>query len=423
MSAFPELYLLNGCDRFQIFLDDHHRKFGPIGNISRLVIFLSHKPVVVDLTARLNQIPLLRWMTSLRLKTGILFALPKWIINGDDQIYINEPTGSFETIQDCHELIYRDIVPTKESPIQFDLISLKKQCAFVLSWNHILMDARCAELIMGHIGNGHALTIFNENNYLEAPWKWRFREITEVKNYLIEKLKSGLLVGTSDKSKRRQKYRVIRFDNSETEHIDAGADRQLSGVIKSSYYLACVASAFHELASDPAQVTWIPVPQDRRRKGQLGPVMSNQVSFLFYALPSGTHEVTELLSAIRQQMMDQMRNRFHERYLTMMDSMRRFPKWLYRYLVYAPTNGALASLFYSDTGNSLKELNNLLDIPVTDALHIPPNCAYPGLTIIFMRFKDRLRIIYSYPETSDLSEKIDKFEMTLRKNLLNHASS
>ena len=126
----------------------------------------------------------------------------------------------------------------------------------------------------------------------------------------------------------------------------------------------------------------------------------------------------EIVSDLRNQMMDQMRARLPQSYFIMMDSMRRFPKWLYQYLVASPTKGALASYFYSDTGQSLMGLDRFAGCYVLDATHYPPNSAFPGLTIIFMRFKGCQKIIFAYPDMENMKDKMDKFESVLKRNLL-----
>ncbi len=417
---FPDRYPLNGSDYFQVFLDRHHRRYSHKGNVSRLALVLGEKPDLSELEKRLNAIPFLLWMISLRLKTSWVFRLPYWQVESSDTILIKEHIGDFNNITACQDLFNEDIDAIKQAPLNFQILSVNKQTVLVLSWNHILMDARGAEIIIAHIANNEEITFFATNNFPEENWKKRLAEIRRVKDFLVPRVQAGIRLIQPEKIRRSVAHRVINISKSQTEEIDVRLDHLKVGLTKSSYYLAAVQTAFHCVTGGSTLPSWIPVPQDQRRKGQWGPVMSNQVSFLFYSLESKDSKLTSGISSIRDQMMNQMRDRLPASYHIMMDSMRRFPSWLYRHLIASPTNGALASFFYSDTGNSLENADSIHDCPLVDATHYPPNSGYPGLTIIFMRFGNRQKVIYSYPDDEFCSKKMDRFEEVLTAQLLGY---
>ena len=164
---------------------------------------------------------------------------------------------------------------------------------------------------------------------------------------------------------------------------------------------------------------WIPIPQDRRRKGAFGPVLSNQVSFLFYKLfPEHLESMKVAVDSISEQMISQMRTGIPKSYNIMMDLSRRLPMWLCNRLMKAPTKGAMASFFFSDTGNSLDNFDSFLGYSVKDAIHYPPNAGYPGFTVVFMTFQQQLSVIIGYTKASADAKDIALFEETLRKDLM-----
>ena len=407
---------MNGSDYFQVFLDHHHRKYGRIGNVSRLALTLNALPNIELLEKKLRANPYVSWMSSLRLKTSFFFQLPRWK-TVEDKVSITLHYEVSVDVTSCERLFDRDINCRKESPIQFDVVPLVDQWAFVLSWNHILMDARGAEILLSQIEMDNDITFFAKDNFLKISWKERLKEIKAVKNFLVPRVEHGVQLITTNKKREKNVYRILKLSADETSIMDDKAEEYKIGIAKSTFYLSAIQQAFINVVGDKKVPSWVPVPQDQRRKGQLGPVMSNQVSFLFYSLKESECNLQQGIPLLRNQMMDQMRSRLPNSYRIMMDSMLRFPRWLYHHLVASPTNGALASYFFSDTGESLNDLISFAKCKVNGAMHYPPNCSYPGLTIIFMRYKGNQQIIFSFPEGNELQPKMDMFERELKNNL------
>ena len=163
----------------------------------------------------------------------------------------------------------------------------------------------------------------------------------------------------------------------------------------------------------------MPIPQDQRKKGAWGPVLANQVSFLFYRLfPEVLSDMKATVDEISKQMIDQIRNRIPQSYKIMMAFSRRMPMWLYSYIVKSPTKGAFASFFFSDTGNSLEGFDQFAGIPIMDAVHYPPNAGYPGFTTVFMLFQNRLKVVVAHTDASADTMAIEQFEKAIRKDLL-----
>ena len=279
-QTFPSTFPLNGSDYFQVFLDGHHRKYGNVGNVSRLVLLLDSEPKMDQLEQKLQSTPHLVWMHSLRLRTSSFFRIPAWK-SFPNEIKIHHHAKQVSQIADLKELINRDIDPKKEPPIQFDIVKLDNNWGFVLSWNHILMDARGAEILLSQIELDSSITFFASDNFPDEAWKMRIKEINVVKNFLVPRVSAGLSLLQSKKTRVTNGFRIINFSKDETDRIDLETAQYKVGIATSSFYLAAVQSAFRTVSELSDKPSWIPVPQDQRRKGQLGPVMSNQVSFLF----------------------------------------------------------------------------------------------------------------------------------------------
>jgi hypothetical protein len=55
---------------------------------------------------------------------------------------------------------------------------------------------------------------------------------------------------------------------------------------------------------------------------------------------------------------------------------------------------------------------------VADIINYPPVPHPPGLTVVFMRFKGMLRVVFGYTEEAISNAEIDMLEKNLRQNLI-----
>ena len=84
-STLAQKTPLSGADYFQLVLDQHIRKHGTVGNVSRVVIELDGKLELTHLQKRLGSLVIFNWMKELRMKREglrkIIFSgnmLPVW---------------------------------------------------------------------------------------------------------------------------------------------------------------------------------------------------------------------------------------------------------------------------------------------------------------------------------------------------------
>ncbi|MDA0989647.1 MAG: hypothetical protein O3A51_02705, partial [Verrucomicrobia bacterium] len=191
---------------------------------------------------------------------------------------------------------------------------------------------------------------------------------------------------------------------------------------RSHYYLAACARAVTTVVAergDPVGDIVVTLPQDRRRRGAAGPILMNQVTFLFYRIPAAALDsMSGTVAELAKQMMDLMRQDFPALFLRMMLLFRYLPPWLHRFLLQQPTRKRMASFFFSDTGHSLDGFTHFMGVPVLTASHIPPNMVPPGLTFIFSRCQGRLAISLGSTAEDIRSEERDRLVDQLRRELL-----
>ena len=120
---------------------------------------------------------------------------------------------------------------------------------------------------------------------------------------------------------------------------------------RSPFYLACSARAVKEILVQRKSVVsnfWIPVPQNQRKKGALGPLLGNHLSFLFYRLNTTTLEsLRNSVISINDQMVNQVRNGIPKAYDVLMNFLKRIPSSLYYQLIKGPQGGSLSGFLFT----------------------------------------------------------------------------
>jgi len=110
-------------------------------------------------------------------------------------------------------------------------------------------------------------------------------------------------------------------------------------------------------------------------------------------------------------------------YSIMLDFLRRLPGLIYRRMLKSPTQGLMASFFYSDTGDSLQDFDAMFGQSVSVAIHYPPNMHPPGLTFIFSRFQGALQVTLGYMEPEVSPAEANLLLNFLRNTLLGDEAS
>lgn len=399
---FPPLVKLNEVDHFLLQLDRSMRQAGGGANVCTFVITLRGRLPLEELQHRLEADPVYRWVTSLRLCRR-LFRKSRWQPDaqaGLPEIQVHEPEEAGPVPE---SLLAMELAVSRESPLKIDLIPQGGDASLLIfTWHHALMDAHGGEFLVRHLGacsSGSPL-LWQPPRPPALPWRQRAVLAREMKSDLYAVSKPPLLVlHGRNEVPGRLRYRLLRFSTRQTRLIGERARDHGATFLTSAFYLAATACALARLKrhrGDRLQDVLVPVPQDRRRRGADGPVIGNQVSFLFYRIQAeALGDLARCTASVVAQMQEFIRSRMPERYLVMMGLLRHLPSPLYRVLLRSPTEGAMGSCFFSDTGEVLAGCRTLFDHEVREAVHYPPNIHPPGLTFVFSRFQETLQVTFA----------------------------
>ncbi|POZ50050.1 hypothetical protein [Methylovulum psychrotolerans] len=410
-NPLPEHIVLNGADYFCLQLDRLMWQTSGKRNVCVLVVTLAERLALADLQQQLDQRPAYQWLCRLRLREGLPFSLAQWVYEPKAAMPVvsEYPLAASGKLPDG--LLSGGLDIKKQAPFKIDLLqSGDAGSVLVFTWHHVLMDAHGGELFIRYLGMPPAVrqASWVAPEEPKLPLKVRGKIASDMKQFLYDTSSLPLLsLYKSNLDKPQACYRVLSFTPQQTLMVNGEAKRLDAGFLPSAFYLAATTYAVAQVQKKRGEIdgdALVPVPVDRRKRGAPGAILGNQVSFLFYRLPKAILEdVPAMTGELMTQMKALMRAESPAHYTVMMDFLRRLPGFIYRRVLKAPTQGLMASFFYSDTGDSLQDFTGLFGQPVKGAVHYPPNMYPPGLTFIFSRYQGALQITLSYMH-ADLTE-------------------
>ncbi len=428
-AELPSKVYLSGADCFHLVLDKHAKKHGAGGNVMRKVFHFNTALSFEKINGILKSSPVIHWLCNIKLVQG-LFQLPYWRYTDSlREIILLEHNSQVEK-EIPGSILLRDITIESHRFIEADLIHFPSgACAFVLSWNHILLDAKGTTLLFEHLNH------LTEKNYNSDAILFPGREkktglltyinnMYKVKSFVqsssrppVSSVASGNILNTDTSTRTK----IISFTAAETKIISANAFAAGSRFGPTLYFIACcshVVHAINKLRNNTGDL-WLPVPYDGRRRGASGPLISNCVSFLFYRIQQDQlNTVVETVQRLNEQMKAQIKNEIPQRYTMFLNMMRYVPLWLYYFLISRTGKGVFASFLYTSTGDNFNELGSLFGEQVTDLTMMPALTLPPGLTFVFLKHDDALNINIAYSPDIIRDNELFLIEEKLRELLL-----
>lgn len=431
---------LSGSDYFLFAMDRIMRSAGCSDSQCRMVVKLNGRIGPDDFRNKVNQSHLLQWMVNVRKNKKIPFTLPRWRSNGfGNSLPVNIDPGEWNCFGENGSMLHYSRIGDKyhsRPALSFTLNqSEANQTTCVLNWDHTLMDAHGAEILVKHLAQ------FPDQKNLEqmlpvngqvmdsridplAGFGKRLSYARKSVHYISEasEMPIATLKHSSKKNKPTDQYCLIRFTDTESERIKTRCETLGLSYYHSLFYLAATIRALHAVrmqrGEDPMPYL-VPVPLNLRKKGGGGPAFSNNVSFLFYRItPDEVEDFSKTVQVLKNQMREQLVQEIPYSYLEMMKILRRLPLSWYSKLLSGPTKGQFASFFFSFTGDSCPDMDSFLGKPVEEVVHLAPATSIPGFSVVFMRHRNSLKTILSLRDSLLANDELELFEQRLRSDLL-----
>ncbi len=431
----------SGSDYFLCAMDRIMRNTGGPDSQCRMVVELDGHIDPEKFCSIVNCSSLLQWMVNVRKTKKLPFALPRWRSNGFGNNVCVTCHGGIVSCLGKNGRLLSFFRHSDQGAVHLPLSFVfanhdDNRSTCMLNWDHTLMDAHGAEILMQHVArcperaeNIETLLPSNGQNVdSRVPQSLSFAKrlsyARKSVHYIAEAsaMPIAVLKPSGTNHEQADQYFTIRFSEEETREIVSHSENIGSSYYHSLFYLAAAARAVHAVRmrnTHDAVPYLVPVPLNLRRKGGDGPAFSNNVSFLFYRITPG--EIADFKAAVvslKSQMKSQVMQEIPHSYAEMMKILRRLPLPLYSRLLSGPTKGQLASFFFSYTGECCSEMDSFMGQPVREVTHLAPATTVPGLSVVFMRHRKCLKMILSFRDSLFKEEDLELFEEHLRMDLL-----
>ncbi len=424
---------LTGCDYFLYAFSKKMKNKNNLRRTSRLILSLDSKPQIKFLAEFIEKSDFINFMSKLDFKRYIPLTKPVWSKNGKNPVTVNEiDYNKSENLTRTD--IYRNVIPKIKNQNQnfsFSLINYQNnKCDLVLTWNHSLIDAKGAELLLYHINKSFIQPDYKNDELLKTNIPSNNNSIYPIKSFfqkLIFARKSLPIISEAGKYPMAsmaplkiknkdcsQSFYLMNFSDNETDTINNIETIKGKPSCKSLIMLTSAIIASYKLLKRrnvKIEPFYIPVPHNLRRCGAKTPIISNHVTFLFFRInPEDITSPVNVYENLNGQMLSQIKENIPISFINLIDFFKPVPLLITSNIFSGPSKGRLASFFFSDTGNCANILQNFLGAEINNISHIPPTCAPPGFTITFSQFKNNINSVLSYSEDCVDNSEIISFE-------------
>lgn len=417
------------------------RRAGLKGNVCHAILRLGPGLDVERLRRHITSSPILDWLARVRIRRPLPVVAPFWraaahppqlFREHDDQCLPEK--GPARLPQGFQE---QDLLASRGPALAVTLARHPdKSSHLVLSWNHALMDARGADLLLHHLGSDNATNggptlenLINPKqrglNLNPAGW-WQNAKTAQSSIEWVRASGSeplfSLLPSLRPAGPCRNEYRILPFSAEETARIDDRCKKLNATFRRSHFYLAASLRGLHAIATargnrDGAYL--IPVPHDTRRRGSNGPVFSNHLSILFYRIePKTVANLSGVIAELTRQMTEQIRTRFPEACIAALNMFKPLPLDYFVHHLGEPTRGKVATFCFSDSGETCAGMTELFGAPLQAVNHLVPAWRPPGLTVLFLSFGGRLFGLLSWVDDCLSTAEVNEMERVIRSALL-----
>jgi len=439
MPDLPRQIRLAAGDYFMHGQDRRMRRVGLPGNVCCAVIRLGTGLDMERLRQRIATSPILDWLARARIIRPFPLLPPLWRTTARPRAVLyehNDQNGGTDTPWSLPQVVVeRELHAARGPGLAFDVVRHADGTSHLyLSWNHTLLDARGLDLVLSHLNADSATNGVPTIQDLISPkqrgwglsgWWPNMKQAHGSVEWLRESGDEPLfsLVPSGPRPRLcRNHHRVVSFTEPETARIDTRCQQLVGGFRRSHFYLATSVRALHAVAvqrgnKDGAYL--IPVPHDTRRRGANGPIFSNHLSILFYRIePQLAGWLGNILDELSRQLTNQIRDRFPESCMAALDMFKPLPLGYYLHHLGKPTRGKIATFCFSDSGETCAGMTELWGARILGVTHLVPSWRPPGLTVVFLRFGNRLSALLSSVDDCLSPPEVDGLERDVRKALL-----
>jgi len=411
------------ADCFLLAHDDFMRRTRQGRHVSQSILELARVPELVRLRPALVRLvqkhPLLAGRLRRDWRTWLLYwevppapdrGLPVGLWRERGSAGVLAEAAEIENTMDLLQRVMTE-------PLDVDGIAFKARLDVVemrdgrgrvaLSWSHLLIDGKGAELLLAEIGrlcDGVDVTCeAKEPARPELTFKEKIQK-TKAAIYRLEdlaKVGAPSLAGPRPRQGRGY-YQVVTLGQEDSARLTARVEAMAGALFPMTFYVACATRAhdrvFRQRGREPKGYV-VSVPVQTRKRGARGPLFHNQVSIFFFgAVREVLGSIEAATASMKQQFAEMTRGKLEESFLTVLEMMMRLPSWIFMHVVRWQFKGEMCSFFHSHTGAFAPEMLEFAGAQITNAYHLPCLATPPGTGLFFCERGGQVNITVTWRE-------------------------
>jgi hypothetical protein len=411
------------ADCFLLAHDDFMRRTQQGRHVSQSIIELDRVPDVARIRPALDRLiqkhPLLAGHLRRNWRTWLPYweipptpsrglPLKLWRERGSAGVL-----GDAAEVEDTMELL--QLIMTE--PLEVDGITFKARLDVVetrdgrgrvaLSWSHLLIDGKGAELLLAEIGRlCDGVDVPCEAKEPVRP-EMSFQEKIKKTKAAVYRLEDLAKIGAPSLAGPRPRcgrgfYQVITLNREDSSRLTARVEAMAGALFPMTFYVACAARAHDRVFQHRGKAHQgyvVSVPVQTRKRGARGPLFHNQVSiFFFSAVREALGTIEAATTAMKQQFAEMTRGKLDESFLVVLEMMMRLPSWMFMWVVRRQFKGEICSFYHSHTGVFAPEMIEFAGAKVTNAYHLPCLATPPGTGLFFCERDGQVNITVTWRE-------------------------
>lgn len=419
---------LGGCDCYLLALDELMRRSGQGRHVGVTWLELSDRFSVEAWREAVQRFARAQPLLNARLRRRFPMGVPFWkAAPQQPQVVVKVHAPGTDMREVAGVLLEGEWV----GRLRFDVRQDERgRTDLLMSWSHLLFDARGVELMLTEIGRLAAdpAAMPEADSWAEpfgerGSWRERFRLVRAfVERYWQLRARRVVSLGPPPAKEAPMQFELLRFSREESEAMKRRAEPVTGGIFALPWFLA-VAMRAHAAVLRGRGVLGgaleCAIAVQGRKRGARGPIFQNQVSQLFFSQSlDAMANLHALAGELQQQFAAMMRGKCDAAFVIMVDWMRRLPAWVYRWFLRREASGQIVSFYHAHTGNFLPGVDELAGGVIVDGWHIPSVPQPPGSGLFFSERSGCLTGVVCWREGTMNTEEQRTFRTSVRGDLL-----
>ncbi|MCQ8130391.1 hypothetical protein [Methylomonas rivi] len=290
-------------------------------------------------------------------------------------------------------------------PLTLHWIARDSGGILLLNWNHPLLDARGAKILLDFLGSERPDSFKESASLIEAKlaqwslWKKLWLLLKAKRHNNQANSLDSCLPTQVEQGPQTLGLKLRCYDAEQSKHIAKLAQQHTGIAGRTLYYLGCFMRAMERVGPPAAKAGYcIPYAFNLRRQNAPTPVFGNHVGCLFArATRQQVRDRKALFEHLLAQHKQVVRDELDFAYLPLMW----LGQWLQpakyaKFLRKQHSGGELSSLWFSDVGDLSWAKNGFLGVPVTEMSMMCWMTLPPGLAMLVGQVNGRLTLSYNY---------------------------